>query len=83
MPLFDDSKIVEIITGRVEPYIYTFETNTLPNYLKIGDTYRPVKERLNEWRQYYQDLREVSRHKALVVIKIFIRTFFKKFERLQ
>ena len=31
-----------ILIGRVEPHIYAFTTNTVPNYLKIGDTYRPV-----------------------------------------
>lgn len=34
--------IDNIIIGRVEPYIYAFTTNTIPNYLKIGDTYRSV-----------------------------------------
>lgn len=69
----DDSTLYEIITGRVEPYIYSFETNTLPNMLKVGDTYRPVEERLNEWRRYYKDLNEVSRHKAMVDGDIFFR----------
>lgn len=73
MPAFDDSAIKKIVTGRVEPYIYSFETNTLPNLLKVGDTYRPVEERLNEWRKYYQDLTEVSRHKAIVNGDIFFR----------
>lgn len=70
---FDDSALQEIITGRVEPHIYSFQTNTLPNLLKVGDSYRPVEERLNEWRKYYQDLTEVSRHKALVNDTIFFR----------
>ena len=70
---FDDSKIKEIITGRVEPHIYSFQTNTLPNLLKVGDSYRPVEERLDEWRRHYKDLTEVSRHKALVSDNIFFR----------
>jgi len=28
----------EIIIGRVEPHIYAFSTETIPNYLKVGDT---------------------------------------------
>ena len=36
-----------IIYGRVEPHIYAFTTGTVPNYLKIGDTFRPVEIRLN------------------------------------
>lgn len=55
-----------IITGRVEPHIYAFETNTVPNYLKIGDTYRPVEERLNEWRRHFRDLTKLYEHVARV-----------------
>lgn len=71
----DDSIIKEVITGRIEPHIYSFETNTLPNLLKVGDSYRPVEERLNEWRRYYKDLTEVSRHKAVVNSKAFFRDY--------
>ncbi len=45
-----------LIYGRVEPHIYAFETKTVPNFLKVGDTYRPVNVRLNEWRKHYKDL---------------------------
>lgn len=52
-----DSKILDsLISGRVDPHIYGFSTNTIPNYLKIGDTYRPVHVRLNEWRHFFPDL---------------------------
>lgn len=73
MTNIDDSTLYEIITGRVEPHIYSFETNTLPNMLKVGDTYRPVEERLNEWRRYYENLSEVSRHRAVIGDNIFFR----------
>ena len=54
-----NSAIIEkFIVGRVEPHIYAFETGTVPNYLKIGDTYRPVETRLNEWRRYFADLQK-------------------------
>lgn len=75
MAFVDDSIINEVITGRIEPHIYSFETNTLPNLLKVGDSYRPVEERLNEWRRYYKDLTEVSRHKAVVNSKAFFRDY--------
>jgi superfamily II DNA or RNA helicase len=75
MPRIDDTTLQEIITGRIVPHIYSFETNTLPNYLKIGDTYRPVDERLNEWRRYYKDLSEVSRHEATVENEVFFRDY--------
>ena len=46
----------ELIIGRVEPQIYAFTTETIPNYLKVGDTYRPIEIRLNEWRKYFPNL---------------------------
>ncbi len=46
----------KFIVGRVEPHIYAFTTNTIPNYLKVGDTYRPVKVRLDEWKDYFPNL---------------------------
>ena len=52
----DISILDEIIIGRVEPHIYAFTTETYPNYLKVGDTYRPVGIRLQEWRRYFPDL---------------------------
>lgn len=52
----DTTALDQIVTGRVSPAIYAFQTNTYPNYIKIGDTYRPVKVRLDEWRVYYEDL---------------------------
>lgn len=73
MSKIDTSELQRVITGRVVPHIYSFLTNTLPNYLKVGDTYRPVDERLNEWRKYYKDLQEVSRHKATINDEVFFR----------
>ena len=62
-----NTEIVDkLIVGRVEPHIYAFETNTVPNYLKIGDTYRPVEVRLNEWRRYFKDLTKLYEHVAKV-----------------
>lgn len=46
--MIDKTILDEIIIGRVEPHIYAFTTNTIPNYLKVGDTYRPVSVRLKE-----------------------------------
>lgn len=44
------------IIGRVTPHIYAFSTGTVPSYLKVGDTYRPVVTRLREWRRVFPDL---------------------------
>ena len=54
----DLSILDSLITGRVEPHIYAFTTNTIPNYLKVGDTYRPVSQRLSEWREYFPILEQ-------------------------
>lgn len=48
---FDVEILNEIIVGRVDPQIYAFTTETVPNYLKVGDTYRPLKVRLSEWEK--------------------------------
>ena len=54
----DYSLLDEIIIGRVEPHIYAFSTNTIPNYLKVGDTYRPVPVRLKEWEAHFPALKK-------------------------
>lgn len=53
MPSIDTSFLTDLIVGRVKPQIYAFTTNTVPNYLKVGDTYRPVSTRLKEWMRHY------------------------------
>ena len=65
----------EIIIGRVEPHIYAFSTNTIPNYLKVGDTYRPVSIRLKEWKKYYPELEEQFQNTA----KIDENTYFRDY----
>lgn len=65
----------EIIIGRVEPHIYAFSTNTIPNYLKVGDTYRPVSTRLKEWKKYYPELEEQFQDSA----KIDENTYFRDY----
>ncbi|WP_301082292.1 Eco57I restriction-modification methylase domain-containing protein [Thomasclavelia cocleata] len=71
----DTTVLDEIIVGRVEPHIYAFKTNTIPNYLKVGDTYRPVSDRLKEWRKYFPDLQKEFENKATVNDEIFFRDF--------
>ena len=65
----------EIIIGRVDPQIYAFTTETVPNYLKVGDTYRPLEVRLNEWRKYFPDLKK--RFEAIA--KVDEDTFFRDY----
>jgi hypothetical protein len=65
----------ELIVGRVEPHIYAFTTGTIPNYLKVGDTYRPVETRLNEWRKYFPELQKSFQEVAKVDEETFFRDF--------
>lgn len=65
----------ELIIGRVEPQIYAFTTETIPNYLKVGDTYRPVETRLNEWRKFFPNLEK----KYGNVAKVDDETFFRDY----
>ena len=64
-----------LIIGRVEPQIYAFTTETIPNYLKVGDTYRPIEMRLNEWRKYFPNLEK----KFGNVAKVDDETFFRDY----
>ncbi len=65
----------DIIIGRVEPQIYAFTTETIPNYLKVGDTYRPIEMRLNEWRKHFPNLEK----KFGNVAKVDDETFFRDY----
>ena len=56
MKLSNISVLDGLIIGRIDPHIYAFKTNTIPNYLKVGDTYRPVSVRISEWREIYKNL---------------------------
>ena len=54
------------LVGRIYPQIYAFMTGSIPDYLKVGDTYRGVDVRLDEWRKVYGNLAEVLRRPALL-----------------
>ena len=64
-----------IIIGRVDPHIYAFTTNTVPNYLKVGDTYRPVVQRLNEWRAFFPELEKQYENKAIIDEETYFRDY--------
>jgi hypothetical protein len=86
----DTTILDNIIIGRVEPHIYAFSTKTVPNYLKVGDTYRPIEQRLNEWRKYFPNLEKEFSDVAKVNEETYFRDFAihyfleeeRKFERL-
>ena len=47
-----DTKVLEtVVYGRVEPHIYAFQTQKVPRYTKVGDTYRPTEVRIKEWER--------------------------------
>lgn len=64
-----------IIIGRVEPHIYAFTTNTIPNYLKIGDTYRAVSKRLQEWKMFYPELEKQYEKEAIIDDETYFRDY--------
>lgn len=71
-----DLKILDnLIIGRVEPHIYAFTTNTIPNYLKVGDTYRPVSKRLNEWKEHFPNLEKKYEGSAKINDDVYFRDF--------
>lgn len=71
-----NTEIVDkIITGRVEPHIYAFKTDTIPSYTKIGDTYRPVNLRLDEWRNKYKNIIKICQESALVNEETYFRDY--------
>lgn len=65
----------QIIVGRVTPHIYAFTTNTVPNYLKVGDTYRAVATRLEEWSRYFPELKKEYAGKATIDENVYFRDF--------
>lgn len=81
----DTSLIDNIIVGRVEPQIYAFSTETIPNYLKVGDTMRGVKVRLEEWRKIFPNLIPQYEHSAQIdddtIFRDFAVHYFLEIER--
>lgn len=74
-PGVDTTLLDGLIVGRVDPHIYAFTTETVPNYLKVGDTYRAVRTRLEEWKKYYPNLRQVYEHSAKLDDGIIFRDY--------
>ncbi len=62
----DTTLLDGLIVGRVEPHIYAFSTETVPNYLKVGDTSRGVRVRLDEWSTIFPNLVKRYEHSAQI-----------------
>lgn len=71
----DTSVLDNIIVGRVEPHIYAFSTETVPNYLKVGDTSRGVQVRLEEWKKIFPNLIKKYEHSAQIDDETIFRDF--------
>ena len=73
--IIDTTILDNIIVGRVEPYIYAFSTETVPNYLKVGDTSRGVRVRLDEWRKIFPNLIQQYEHSAQIDANTIFRDY--------
>lgn len=62
----DTTILDDLIIGRVEPQVYAFTTETVPNYLKVGDTVRGVRVRLEEWKKIFPNLVRQYEHSAQI-----------------
>lgn len=80
----DDIRLVEEnIAVRLNPFIYAFSTNTIPCYLKVGDTIRGVDIRIAEWQKAISQklhsesvkLTEEFRREALLSDEIYFRDY--------
>ena len=71
----DTTLLDNMIVGRVEPHIYAFSTETVPNYLKVGDTSRGVQVRLKEWKTVFPDLIKQYEHSAQIDEETIFRDF--------
>ena len=71
--MIEIKELDKMIYGRVQPHIYAFTTNTVPNYLKVGDTYRPISLRMAEWKEFYPDLIQQYEHPAIINEDVFFR----------
>lgn len=63
----------DLIVGRVRPRIYAFSTGTVPDFLKVGDTYRTVSTRIQEWRTHYPQLEKHFEGSASISNDVYFR----------
>ena len=71
----DTTILDNLIVGRVEPSIYAFSTETIPNFLKVGDTSRGVRVRMEEWKKIFPNLIQQYEHSAQIDEKTLFRDF--------
>ena len=71
----NEERIDTFVHGRVEPHIYAFRTTDIPPYTKVGDTYRSVDVRIDEWRKKYNNISIILKKSALVDSNTFFRDY--------
>lgn len=67
----EKEELDRFIIGRVSPRIYVFKTGQVPDSLKVGDTYRPISERMEEWSRIYTEMYGQKDYSAQVGNKFF------------
>lgn len=50
------------------PNIYAFTTSLVPNAVKVGFTMKPVKQRINQWKEHYPDAALIGSWSAAVLV---------------
>ncbi len=76
--IIDSEKEVQldkIIHGKIDPHIYAFYTDKIPNYLKVGDTYRGVDVRISEWEKKLGPVVKVYSRNSKVNENIYFRDY--------
>ena len=76
--LFDNKQNVSLADYIIKynpPILYAFYTAMVPFAVKVGDTYRGILVRLNEWRKYFPDLEEIFHISAEVAKGVFVRDY--------
>lgn len=54
--ILTSEELSDLIAIRAKPHIYAFETDTIPKYIKVGDTTQPIQDRLNQWSYHFANL---------------------------
>ena len=67
----EKEELDRFIIGRISPRIYVFKTGMVPDSLKVGDTYRPISERMEEWSRIYTGMHDKQDYSAQVGDKFF------------
>lgn len=75
MPEMSKKAFDNLLVGRVEPHIYAFTTQYFKNYLKVGDTYRPVPVRIKEWENVFDDIALQKEWSAKITDEVFFRDY--------